>query len=83
MARTSGLRTDGIHNVDMSLYKGFTPRESIKLQLRADVFNGFNHPRFFPPNRNWAPGDATFGIISSTATGYTPRRLQLGLRFDF
>ena len=79
----SGLRTDGIHNVDMSLYKEFTPRESMKLQLRADVFNGFNHPRFFPPNTNWAPGDLTFGIISSTATGYTPRRLQFGVRFEF
>ena len=79
----SGLRTDGIHNVDMSLYKEFTPKESMKLQLRADMFNGFNHPRFFPPNTNWAPGDQTFGIISSTATGYTPRRLQFGVRFEF
>jgi Carboxypeptidase regulatory-like domain/TonB dependent receptor len=79
----SGLRTNGIHNVDMSLYKEFTPRESMKLQVRADIFNGANHPRFAPPNTAFNPGDQTFGIISSTAVGYTPRRLQFGVRFEF
>jgi hypothetical protein len=79
----SGLRANGIHNIDMSLYKEFTPRESMKLQLRADVFNGFNHPRFAPPNTAWNLGDPTFGIISSTAAGYTPRRMQFGVRFEF
>ncbi len=79
----SGLRADGIHNIDLSLYKEFTPRESMKVQLRADIFNGANHPRFSAPNTNWAPGDQTFGIIGSTAPGYTPRRLQFGLRFQF
>jgi len=78
-----GLRTDGIHNIDMSLYKEFMPRESMKLQLRADIFNGFNHPRFAPPNTAFNAGDPTFGIISSTATGYTPRRMQFGIRFEF
>ncbi|MGA8763990.1 MAG: TonB-dependent receptor [Candidatus Sulfotelmatobacter sp.] len=79
----SGLRANGIHNLDVSLYKEFTPRESMKLQLRADIFNGANHPRFAPPNTAWNPGDPTFGIISSTAVGYTPRRMQFGVRFEF
>jgi hypothetical protein len=79
----SGLRTDGIHNVDVSLYEEFTPREAMKLQLRADIFNFANHPRFAPPNTAWDPGDPTFGIISSTAVGYTPRRMQFGIRFEF
>ena len=78
-----GLRTNGIHNIDFSLYKEFTPRESMKLQLRADVFNGMNHPRFAPPDTAWDPGDPEFGIISSTAVGYTPRRMQFGVRFEF
>jgi hypothetical protein len=78
-----GLRTDGIHNVDMSLYKEFTPKESMKVQLRADVFNGANHPRFAPPNTAWDPGDTTFGIISSSAQGFSPRHLQFGARFEF
>jgi hypothetical protein len=78
-----GLRANGIHNVDLSLYKEFTPKESMKLQLRADIFNGANHPRFAPPNTAWDLGDPTFGIISSTAVGYTPRRMQFGVRFEF
>jgi hypothetical protein len=78
-----GLRTDGIHNIDMSLFKEFTPRESMKVQLRADVFNGFNHPRFGPPNTAWDPGDQTFGIINSSAQGFRPRYLQFGARFEF
>ena len=79
----SGLRTDGIHNFDSSLYKEFTPHEGMSLQLRADVFNTMNTPRFAPPNTAYSPGDPTFGIISSTAAGYTPRLIQFGLRFEF
>jgi len=78
-----GLRTDGIHNFDASIYKEFAPRESMKVQLRADVFNSFNHPRFAPPDSAWDPGDSQFGIISSTAVGYNPRKMQFGVRFEF
>lgn len=78
-----GLRTDGIHNFDANLYKQFTPREGMSLELRAEVFNTFNTPRFANPDTSFAPGDTQFGIISSTAPGYTPRRIQLGVRFEF
>ena len=78
-----GLRTDGIHNFDASLYKEFTPREGMTLQLRAEVFNTFNTPRFAPPNTSFSTGASQFGIISSTAAGYTPRRIQWGVRFEF
>ena len=78
-----GIRANGIHNADTSLYKEFTPKESMKIQVRADIFNSLNHPRFAPPNTLWDAGDPTFGIISSTAVGYTPRRMQFGLRFEF
>lgn len=79
----SNLRTDGIHDVDSNLYKEFTPREGMKIQLRAEFYNLFNHPRFAPPDTAFAPGDTQFGIISSTAVGYLPRRLQIGVRFEF
>jgi len=79
----SRLRTDGIHNFDMSIYKEFAPKESMKLQVRADFFNFFNHPRFAPPDTAWDPGDSQFGIISSTAAGYTPRKIQFGIRVEF
>lgn len=79
----SGLRADGIHNFDANLYKEFTPREGMTLQLRAEVFNTFNTPRFAPPDTSYDPGNTDFGIINSTAQGYTPRRIQFGVRFEF
>jgi hypothetical protein len=77
----SNLRTDGIHNVDLSIEKEFVPREGMKLEVRAEFFNFFNTPRFAVPDNLW--GDSTFGQISSTAMGSTPRHAQLGVRFEF
>lgn len=79
----SGLRTDGIHNFDANLYKEFTPREGMTLQLRAEVFNTFNTPRFAPPDTEFSPGDSEFGLVESTAAGYNPRSIQFGVRFEF
>jgi len=77
----SGLRTDGIHNLDTNLFKEFVPKEGMTLQLRAEVFNTFNTPRFAEPDT--FVGDDTFGIVNSTAAGYTPRGIQWGVRFEF
>jgi hypothetical protein len=79
----SNLRADGIHNFDANLYKEFTPREGMTLQLRAEVFNTFNTPRFAPPDTSYDSGNTDFGIVSSTAEGYTPRRIQFGVRFEW
>ncbi len=79
----SNLRTEGIHNFDTSFYKEFTPREGMKLQVRAEMFNFFNHPRFAPPNTAYNVGDLSFGTITSTASGANPRRMQFGARFEF
>jgi hypothetical protein len=77
----SGLRTAGIHNVDMNLYKSFVPKEGMKIDLRAEIFNVANHPRFAAPNT--AFGGEAFGTISSDAAGYLPRYFQFGLLFEF
>ena len=77
----SGLRVDGIHNMDVNLYKSFVPKEGMKLDVRAEMFNFTNHPRFGQPNS--AVGDPYFGTISGDAGGYTPRYFQFGLRFEF
>lgn len=77
----SGLRVDGIHNVDLNLYKSFVPREGMKVDVRAETFNFFNHPRFGQPNSGL--GDPAFGTISSDAGGATARSFQFGVRFEF
>ncbi len=46
----SGLRMDGIHNMDLNLYKSFVPKEGMRIEVRAEIFNALNHARFAPPN---------------------------------
>ncbi|MGA8212128.1 MAG: TonB-dependent receptor [Candidatus Sulfotelmatobacter sp.] len=87
----SGLRIDGIHNADLNLYKSFVPKEGMRLEVRAEIFNFTNHPRFGQPNSavgSGGPGSSTqtnpfFGTISGDGAGETPRFFQFGVRFEF
>jgi hypothetical protein len=75
----SNLRGDGIANLDTSLSKEFKIRESKVLQVRAEMFNAFNHQRFGFPDLG--SGDGTFGTVTSTTNNF--RRMQFGARFQF
>jgi len=75
----SNLRSNGIHNSDLSFSKEFTIREGMKLQLRGEFFNFTNTPRFASPNT--AVGDSQFGQVTSTLG--SPRHTQIGVRFEF
>ena len=82
----SGLRTDGIHNADLNFYKSFVPKEGMRLEIRAEIFNLFNHPRFGQPNSAVGGSDSAnpfFGTITSDAGGQLPRYYQFGARFEF
>ena len=82
----SGLRVDGIHNGDLNFYKSFVPKEGMRLEVRAEVFNFTNHPRFGQPNSAVGGAEGAnpfFGTISGGATGELPRYFQLGARFEF
>jgi hypothetical protein len=76
---------DGIHNADLNLYKSFVPKEGMRLEVRAEIFNVLNHPRFAQPNSS--VGDPFFGTITGdTVNGTvleTPRFFQFGVRFEF
>ena len=76
-----GLRVNGIHDFDTNIYKSFVPKEGMTIDLRVEVFNLLNHPRFAQPDS--AFGDPAFGTITSDANGYLPRYFQFGLRFEF
>ena len=75
----SNLRSDGIHNEDLSLSKEFAIHESMKLQVRGEFFNFTNTPRFNVPNTSF--GDTAFGQVTSTLG--SPRHVQVGVRFEF
>jgi len=75
----SNLRGDGIHNLDTSLSKEFTIREGKLLQVRAEMFNAFNHQRFAFPDLG--SGDGALGQVTSTTNNF--RRMQFGARFQF
>jgi hypothetical protein len=86
-----GLRVDGIHSADLNLYKSFVPKEGMRLEVRAEIFNFTNHPRFGQPNSAVGSGPAGsstqsnpfFGTISGGAPGELPRFFQFGVRFEF
>jgi Carboxypeptidase regulatory-like domain/TonB dependent receptor len=66
-------------NFDMSLFKEFPLRETVKLQFRAESFNIFNTPQFGLPNGSI--GSAQAPVISSIVGN--PRQLQLALVLRF
>jgi carboxypeptidase family protein len=69
----------GFTNVDLSLFKSFPFRETMRFEFRAEAFNAFNHPAFGNPASFFPAGN--FGQISSTIID--PRELQLALKFYF
>jgi hypothetical protein len=78
------LRTDGIHNSDLSFSKEFKIREGMLIQIRGEFFNFTNTPRFAAPNTTVSDlltANSSFGQVTSTAN--TPRHTQFGIRFQF
>jgi hypothetical protein len=73
------------HNTDVSLSKAIPVSDRYRLQLRADVFDVFNHPNFGPPGN--VVGSPTFGKISRTRlpTGEagSSRQIQLVAKLAF
>jgi hypothetical protein len=73
------LRSDGLENLDASVFRKFTIREGATLELRAAAFNALNHTVFGTPTAN--ASSVSFGRAQSTAN--SPRQLQLGFRLRF
>ncbi|MGH9493694.1 MAG: carboxypeptidase regulatory-like domain-containing protein [Candidatus Sulfotelmatobacter sp.] len=75
----SNLRGDGIRNLDATLSKEFQIREGHTIEVRADMFNAFNHQRFAFPDVG--SGDGALGQVTSTTNNF--RRMQFGARYQF
>ena len=73
------MRSDGLKNVDLSVFKNFAISEGIIAALRVEFFNFFNTPQFAEPNSNFGTG--SFGTVTSQEN--IPRQIQLGMRITF
>lgn len=72
------LRVPGMWNIDYSIFKRFSFRESLALESRGEFFNFFNHANLGAPNGSAV--SATFGQITSASS---PRIVQLSLKLIF
>jgi hypothetical protein len=92
--RRNSLYGPGIEYVNMSAGKKFDIHEQVKLQIRLDATNVFNHPSFGTPNGNLITGPnqqvgqpypandfTTQGQITGVQVG--GRDLQAGVRLEF
>jgi hypothetical protein len=79
-------------NLDFAVAKSTSITENLKLQLRAEMFNIFNHPNFALPNFFVSPGSPPQGLITQTPDqaqtnpglgGGGPRVIQIGLKLVF
>jgi hypothetical protein len=86
--RRNSLYGPGINEVNLSGARTFSlPWAGVKLQIRADSVNAFNHPSFGVPNQNLSsssgPGTVYTNITNITTTTVGGRNLQLGARLSF
>jgi hypothetical protein len=95
---TSGrniLASRGINNWDFNVSKAVTWKERYKFLVRADFFNGFNHPQYTPGSVNnvtatnragvtnyLTPGDPDFGRFDRVFAS-NARVIQLGAKLTF
>ena len=92
------MRGFGMNQFDLSAHRLFTLRERVKLQVRGDFFNAFNHPNFGNPNGAYSTS-ALFGVATSmlgrslnsaSGGGFNalyqvggPRSIQLSMKLSF
>ncbi len=80
------FRGPGRVNVDFSVAKVTSITERLKLEIRGDAFNLFNHAEFANPSTNIA--SSRFGRITTTGDtnpviDHKERIVQLAARFTF
>jgi hypothetical protein len=89
----SPLRQPGRHQWDFALTKSFTPGERLRVQLRIELINAFNHTQWLAdPVANGLDNTCTLVTASCNVPGdrfgqllgtRAPRELQLGARIAF
>jgi hypothetical protein len=79
----------GRNNWDLSLFKNFSFTERVGLQFRFETFNTWNHTQWRDVNTGCSDtvgyGEVcgTAGNFGQVTSAWSPRIIQLGLRFTF
>jgi hypothetical protein len=76
-----------VNNWDIFIFKNFPIRERARVQLRAEVYNAFNHTQFsaFDASARFDPvtGQQTNARFGEFTAARSPRIMQMALRFTF
>ena len=78
-SRIDGFRRQALSLWDLSLIKNFSITEKVRVQLRGEFLNAFNHPQFGDPNTD--PTSSNFSKV--TSQNNLPRNIQIGLKLVF
>jgi hypothetical protein len=73
------LHGPGLNNTDFALQRNFPFNDRVRLQLRGEFFNAFNHAQFTNPKANLS-SPSSFGVITGAQSG---RITELVLRLFF
>ncbi len=76
------LQGPSLQRVDLSIYKDFAIREHMRMQIRGEATNAFNHPNFNVPNLYVDVSTATT-FANPVSTEVAPRIIKLGAKFIF
>jgi hypothetical protein len=81
-AERNGARGPGFFEFDMRLGYGINLQSRRRLEISADLFNLTNRTNFANPSSDQASPSA-FLVLTGYSTSYTPRKVQIGARFEF
>jgi hypothetical protein len=80
------LRQPGINNWDMVLVKSIPIWERVRMQLRCELYNAFNHTQFssFDTGARFDPqGNQVNANLGTFTAATNPRKLQLVVKVSF
>lgn len=75
----NSMLSDWPRDLDLSVFRTFPIRESLRLEFRAEAFNLTNSVVWGTPDSNVT--DSSFGAVTSTEN--TPRQIQFALKLSF
>src|SRR5207248_2633965 len=79
----NAFRGPNYYNLDLSLSRNFQLYERLKLQMRLEGFNVFNHPFFGTSGGSGFTTTLSSGTFGNATTAYDPRIFQVAAKFSF